>query len=101
MLQVWPPGGTTCITTLPMIALLASSVGIELLSLSARVTSGKSAKGVRRSLRHPDPNIGPQAHLGSIKGKGCFGTWWLHWSKVSIPLQFWPGSSPGIYPICV
>ena len=40
-LQFWPPGGATCIATLPMIALLASSVGIELLSSPARVTSVK------------------------------------------------------------
>ena len=91
------PGGTT----LPMIALLASSVGIELLSLSARVTSVKSSKRIGRSLRHPDSKIGPQVHLGSIKSKGYIGTWWLHWSKVSIPLQFWPGSSPEINPLYI
>ena len=43
-LQIWPPGGATCIATLPWIALLASSVCIELVSSSARVTSVKSTK---------------------------------------------------------
>ena len=54
-----PPGGATCITfkflplgsdiciaSLPMIVLLVSSVGIELLSSSPRVTSVKSHKHV-------------------------------------------------------
>ena len=45
-LQIWPPGGATCIATLPWIALLASSVCIELVSSSARVTSVKSQKGL-------------------------------------------------------
>ena len=45
-LQVWPTSGATCIATLPMIAQLASSVGIGLLSSSARVTSVEYAKGV-------------------------------------------------------
>ena len=45
-LQIWPPGGATCIATLPWIALLASSVCIELVSSSARVTSVKFQKGV-------------------------------------------------------
>ena len=40
-LQVWPPGGASCIAILPWIALLAVSVGIELVSSSARVTSVK------------------------------------------------------------
>ena len=44
--QIWPPGGATCITTLPWIALLASSVSIELVSSSSRVTSVKSQKGL-------------------------------------------------------
>ena len=48
------------------IALLALSVGIELISLSARVTSDKSAQRSWSDLYH-DPNIGPQGHLGSIK----------------------------------
>ena len=33
-LQSWPPGCVTCIATLPWIALLALSVGIELVSSS-------------------------------------------------------------------
>ena len=41
--QCWPSDGATCIATLPRKALLTSSVGIELLSSSARVTSVKSA----------------------------------------------------------
>ena len=41
--QVWSPSGATCIATLPRIALLISLVCIELLSLSARVISVKSA----------------------------------------------------------
>ena len=45
-LQIWPPGGATCIATSPWIALLASSVCIELVSSSARVTSVKSAQGL-------------------------------------------------------
>ena len=40
-----------------MIALLTSSVGIELLSSSARVTSVKSAKGGTVSWRDWDPQI--------------------------------------------
>ena len=50
--QVWPRGGVTCISSnfghqvalavLPLIAFLAVSVGIELVSSSARVTSVKS-----------------------------------------------------------
>ena len=40
--QFWTPGGATWIATLRRIALLTSSVGIELLSSSARVTSVKS-----------------------------------------------------------
>ena len=54
-LQVWPPGSQTCNATLPMIALLTSSVGIESLSSSARVISVKSAQGVVASLRDQDP----------------------------------------------
>ena len=42
--QFRPPGNATCIVTLPMIALLTSSVDIEMLSSSARVTSVKSAE---------------------------------------------------------
>ena len=50
--QFWPPGGATCISykfghqvaplALPWIALLVISVGFELVSSSARVTSVKS-----------------------------------------------------------
>ena len=55
-LQVWLPDGATCIATLPMIALLTSSVGIELLSSSARVTSVKSQQHVLDDSCHePDP----------------------------------------------
>ena len=42
-----------------MIVLVTSSVGIELLSSSARVTSVKSQQG-RVSFRHLDPQIGPR-----------------------------------------
>ena len=49
-----------------MIALLTSSVGIELAS-SAGVTSVKSAKGLSVRDRHPDTKIGPQVYLGPIK----------------------------------
>ena len=45
-LEIWLPVGTTCITTLPWVALLTSSVSIDLVSSSARVTSVKLAKGV-------------------------------------------------------
>ena len=45
-LQVWPPGGATCIATLPMIILLTLSVGIKLLSSSARVTSVKFSQSL-------------------------------------------------------
>ena len=50
----WPPDGATCIATLPMITLSTSSVGIELLSSSARVTSVKFQKplGVRETWTH-------------------------------------------------
>ena len=44
--QCCPPGWVTCIATLPGIALLTLSVGIDLVSSSARVTSVKSHKGV-------------------------------------------------------
>ena len=44
-----------CIATFSWIARLALSVGIELLSSSARVTSVKSAKGGLLSYRQPDP----------------------------------------------
>ena len=47
--QCCPPGWVTCIATLPGIALLTLSVGIDLVSSSARVTSVKSAKGVSLS----------------------------------------------------
>ena len=41
-LEIWPPGGTTCIAILTGIALLALSASIQL--VSARVTSVKSQK---------------------------------------------------------
>ena len=50
-LQSWPPGCVTCIATLPWVALLTLSVSIELVSSSARVTSVKFQKGVRRTDR--------------------------------------------------
>ena len=54
--QFCPPGGATYIAILPMISLLASSVGIELLSSSARVTSVKSQQHVLHDSCHkPDP----------------------------------------------
>ena len=40
-LQSWPPGYVTWIATFPWIAILALSVSVELVSLSARVTSDK------------------------------------------------------------
>ena len=43
-LQVWSPSSATYILTLPWIALLALSVGIELITSSARATSVKFAK---------------------------------------------------------
>ena len=46
-LQIWPPGCIICIATLPRIALLALSVGIQLVSSSARVASVKSQQGLR------------------------------------------------------
>ena len=46
LIQIWSPGGATCIATLPWIALLALSASIELVSSSARVTSVKSQKGL-------------------------------------------------------
>ena len=46
---------------------MALSVGIELLSSSARVTPVKFTQGVRRTDGHPDPKIGPQVYLGPIK----------------------------------
>ena len=70
-LESWPPGCVTCIATLPWIALLALSVGIELVSSSTRVTSVKSQQGVSRTDRRTDgqmdPKIGPQVYLGPIK----------------------------------
>ena len=42
-LQIRPPGLVTCIATLPGFVQLALSVGIDLVSSSARVTSNKSA----------------------------------------------------------
>ena len=46
---------------------MALSVSIELVSLSARITSVKSHKGVLVTDGHPDPKIGPQVYLGPIK----------------------------------
>ena len=50
---------------------MALSVGIELVSSSARVTSVKSQQGVSltdgQTSGHPDPKIGPQVYLGPIK----------------------------------
>ena len=65
--QSWPPGCLTCIATLPLIALLALSVDIDLVSSSARVTSVKSTKGVGLTEWHLNPKIGPQVYLGPIK----------------------------------
>ena len=39
-----PPGRTSCIATLPWIALLTLSISIDLVSSSARVTSVKSTQ---------------------------------------------------------
>ena len=44
--QSWQPGCVTCIATLPWNVLLALSVSIGLVSLSARVLSVKSAEGL-------------------------------------------------------
>ena len=66
--QSWPPGNITCIATLPWIALLASSVSIEFVSSSARVTSVKSAKGILSYLvRDNQIHRSDQGHLGPIK----------------------------------
>ena len=46
---------------------LALSVGIELVSSSARVTSVKSAQPLGLTDGHSDPQIGPQDYLGPIK----------------------------------
>ena len=61
----WP--NLQLILTLPWIALLTLSVGIDLVSSSARVTSVKSQQGVSLTDGHPDPKIGPQVYLGPIK----------------------------------
>ena len=42
--QIWPPGCVTHVATLPWNALLTLSVSVEFVSLSARVTSVKSAQ---------------------------------------------------------
>ena len=66
--QCWPPDSATCIVTLPRNALLTSSVGIELVSSSSRVTSVKSQKALAVcTQRDLDPQIGPQVYLGPIK----------------------------------
>ena len=49
-LQIWPLDDATSIATLPIIPLLALSAGIELVSLSARVTSIKSQQCSKISL---------------------------------------------------
>ena len=68
--------GVTCTVTLPWIALLESSVGIELVSSSTRVTSVKSAQpsSLTHSLTdgHPDPKIGPQICKGGGGGGGGY-----------------------------
>ena len=66
-LQIRPPGLVTCIATLPGFVQLALSVGIDLVSSSARVTSVKSQQGLGLSDGQPDPKIGPQVYLGPIK----------------------------------
>ena len=55
-----------------LIALLALSASIELVSSSARVTSIKFHKPLThwRTDGHPDPKIGPQVYLGPIKTVG-------------------------------
>ena len=80
-LQSWPPGCVTCIATLPWIALLALSVGIELVSSLARVTSVKFQQGVAVSDWHPDPKIGTQVYL--IKITGLLGNFFLNVSSQS------------------
>ena len=69
-LPYWPPGCVVCIATLPWNVLLALSVSIQLVSSSAKVTSVKSAK-TSLSLRHSDPQIGPQVYLGPIENAHC------------------------------
>ena len=64
--QCCPPGWVTCIATLPGIALLTLSVGIDLVSSSARVTSQRCLTYGHPD-GHPDPKIGPQVYLGPIK----------------------------------
>ena len=56
----------TRLHNLHWIALLALLVSIKLVSSSARVTSVKS-QGLWRTDGHPDPKIGSQVYLGSIK----------------------------------
>ena len=62
---LWPPGYVTCNATLPWITLSASSVSIESVYSSARVTSVKSAKplGVRETWTHRSD----QEYLDPIK----------------------------------
>ena len=92
-LQIWPPDGTTCISskfvhqmallalalklttrlhhciaTLPWIALLAFSVNFELVSSSARVASVKFQKGVGQSGGHLGTKIRPSS-------SGSSGVW--------------------------
>ena len=57
---------------MPLVALLALSVGIGLVSSSAGVNSVKSTQGLGVSDGHPDPKIGPQVYLGPINVKYLF-----------------------------
>ena len=50
-----PPGCVNRIAILPCNALSALSVSIELESSAAKVTSVKSAQGLRLTKRQPDP----------------------------------------------
>ena len=50
---------------------MVSTVSIELVSSSTRVTSAKSAQRLSLKDRHPDPKIGPQVYLGPIKAETC------------------------------
>ena len=65
--QCCPPGWVTCIATLPGIALLALSVGIDLVSSSARVTSVKSNQTLLTHSRTTGPNYRTPGLPGSDK----------------------------------
>ena len=58
---------------------MALSVGIELVSSLARVTSVKFQQGVAVSDGHPDPKIGTQVYL--IKITGLLGNFFLNVSS--------------------